>query len=80
MGAWSRTGLEATIIEVSSRVRKHSALNWSTTLQKVAGTVAPLRITRLATLNMCGVPPQVAPSNLRDLSVQAIVRFLARVS
>jgi len=61
------------------RVRKHSALNWSTTLQKV-GTVAPLRITRLATLNMCGVPPQVVPSNLRDLSVQVIVRFLARVS
>ena len=35
MGAWSRIGLEATIIVVSSRVRKHSALSWRTTLQSV---------------------------------------------
>ena len=77
MGAWSRTGLEATTT-VSLPRAKHSALNWSTTLQSV-GTVAHLRFAGLATLDTCGAPPQVVPSNLRDLSVQANVYFLVLI-
>jgi len=49
MGAWTRIGLKATIIVVSSCVRKHSAWSWSTTLQSV-GTVAPLRYYRARNL------------------------------
>ena len=49
------------------------------TLQSV-GTVAPLRITGLATLDTCGVPPQVVPSSLRDLVYKPYVRFPVRVS
>ena len=78
MGAWSRTGLEATTT-VSLPRAKHSALNWSTTLQSV-GTVAHLRFAGLATLDTCGAPPQVVPSSLRDLVYKPYVRFPVRVS
>ena len=71
--------VEATFIVASSCVRKHSAWSSSTTLQSV-GTVAPLRITGLATLDTCGVPPQVVPSSLRDLVYKPYVRFPVRVS
>ena len=40
----------------------------------------PCVITGLATLDMCGVPPQVVPSSLRDLVYKPYVRFPVRVS
>jgi hypothetical protein len=82
MGAWDRTGLEATIIVVSSphakarsfELEHNSTVSWH--------SCSPVYITRLATLldTCAGVPPQVVPSSLRDLSVQAIVLFPLRVS
>ena len=36
--------------------------------------------TGLATLDTCGVPPQVVPSSLRDLVYKPYVRFPVRVS
>jgi hypothetical protein len=78
--AWRRLGLEATIIVLFPRA-KASSFQLELTLQSVGAVpVAPLRITRLATLDTRGVPPQVVPSSLRDLSVQATVRFPVRVS
>ena len=40
----------------------------------------PCVITGLATLDTCGVPPQVVPSSLRDLVYKPYVRFPVRVS
>ena len=81
MGAWSRTGLEATIIVLFPRAKALSfELEHNSTRLQSVGTVAPLRITGLATLDTCGVPPQVVPSSLRDLVYKPYVRFPVRVS
>ena len=73
--------VEATFIVVSSCVRKHSAWSWSTTLQSV-GTVAPGSRPALLQVSqpVCGVPPQVLQSSLRDLVYKPYVRFPVRVS
>ena len=64
-----------------SRVRKHSDLNWSTRAQ-LYSQWAQLLSSVLHGSQPCirfGVPPQVASSNLRNLSVTAIMYFLVTV-
>ena len=70
--------VEATFIVVSSCVRKHSAAGAQ--LYSQLAQLLPCVIPGPATLDTCGVPPQVVPSSLRDLVYKPYVRFPVRVS
>ena len=65
MGAWSRTGLEATIIVSFPRAKALSfELEHNSTVSWHSCSPAYYRARNLATLDTCGIPPQVTGGSI----------------